>query len=80
MILAAEAHASIENTTTDTLVGLTANPTTRGTYTIITSCLLTIFACTWTTLHLNVPGLNDSVWERFFRKSKPLDGHQHAVP
>lgn len=32
----------------------------RTTYDIVWSCLVTIFSCTWVTLHPNVPGPNDS--------------------
>ncbi|KAI1161387.1 hypothetical protein F5B18DRAFT_663121 [Nemania serpens] len=34
------------------------------------SCLITIFACTWTVLHLNVPGLQDGPWTIAMRKAK----------
>ena len=33
----------------------TDSPATRGTLDIVFSCLFTIFACTWTVLHLKVP-------------------------
>lgn len=36
-------------------VGWTDNPTTRGTLDIMFSCFFTIFACTWSVLHPNVP-------------------------
>ncbi|KAF7312726.1 hypothetical protein MIND_00287500 [Mycena indigotica] len=30
-------------------------PTTRGTYAIISSCALTLFLCVWTAIHVNIP-------------------------
>lgn len=44
----------------NTTVKWTKNPSTRGTLDIVFSCLFTIFACTWTVLHLNVPDLAKS--------------------
>ncbi|KAG7041283.1 Major facilitator superfamily domain general substrate transporter protein [Colletotrichum scovillei] len=41
------------NTSTPDLVGWVAGPETRGTLTLVWSCVITIFACTWTVLHLN---------------------------
>lgn len=37
---------------------------------LLWSCGITIFACTWTVLHLNVPGLKDTAWQRVLRKTK----------
>lgn len=54
----------------DDVVGWVAGPTERGTLAIIWSCLGTIFACTWTVLHLNIPGYNDTKCEKFLRKVK----------
>ncbi|MCJ1272137.1 hypothetical protein MMC22_012044 [Lobaria immixta] len=38
-----------------------AEPNTRGTWTIITTCLITLGLCLWTVLHLNIPGHNGMV-------------------
>ncbi|KAK3334543.1 hypothetical protein B0H65DRAFT_437047 [Neurospora tetraspora] len=51
-------------------VGWVSNPKRRGTLTIIIECLTTIFACTWTVLHLNVPAITDSTKTRVLRKVK----------
>ena len=51
-------------------VGWKAGPTQRGTLMLIYGCLSTIFASTWTVLHLNVPAPNDSAWTRGLRKIK----------
>lgn len=52
------------------IVGWQGGPTERGTFALINSCLLTIFACTWTVLHLNLPGLRDGVMTKALRKAK----------
>ncbi|RWA03595.1 hypothetical protein EKO27_g11510 [Xylaria grammica] len=54
----------------DSIVGWQAGPTDRGTLTLVYSCLITIFACTWTVLHLNVPAINDGPWKLAMRKAK----------
>lgn len=46
------------------------SPGRRGTLTIIENSLFTIFACTWSIQHLNVPGLDDTFWEKLGRKFK----------
>ncbi|KAI1068921.1 hypothetical protein LB507_006154, partial [Fusarium sp. FIESC RH6] len=58
------------NTTNDDTVGWQTGPRDRGTVTLIWGCVTTIFACSWTILHLNVPALTDSAWTRFLRKAK----------
>ncbi|EGO58443.1 hypothetical protein NEUTE1DRAFT_122623 [Neurospora tetrasperma FGSC 2508] len=51
-------------------VGWVNNPSQRGTLMLLLECLTTIFACTWTVLHLNFPIPADSKWTRFLRKVK----------
>ncbi|KAK3495369.1 uncharacterized protein B0T23DRAFT_357090 [Neurospora hispaniola] len=51
-------------------VGWVSNPRRRGTLTLLIECLTTIFACTWTVLHLNVPAITDSTTTRVLRKAK----------
>lgn len=46
------ANLSIHN---ETMVGWVAGPHARGTMSLLLSCLTTIFLCTWTVLHLDVP-------------------------
>ena len=50
--------------------GWIGSPTSRGTFDILSSCLVAILASTWTILHLNVPAANDSKTKKFFRKLK----------
>lgn len=40
----------------------------RGTANIIYTCFFTIYACTWSALHLNIPRRGMSSFERFIRK------------
>lgn len=67
-----EAFAAAQNNTTEAVVGWDAGPNRRGTLRLITSCMATIFACTWTVLHLNVPGHRDDAVRRLLRKIKWL--------
>jgi hypothetical protein len=43
---------------------------TRPTISIIKTCIVTIFACTWTIQHLNVPASNDGELRRLLRVCK----------
>lgn len=56
----------------DQPVGWQAGADSRGTWAIVSSCLSTIFACTWSIQHLNVPGKPtlDGKWARIFRSCK----------
>lgn len=51
-------------------VGWVGTPNTRGTLTILLSCLFTILACTWSVLHLNLPDPRDSTTVKLLRKLK----------
>lgn len=72
ILSATEAYAAEQNNTAEAVVGWDAGPNRRGTLRLITSCVATIFACTWTVLHLNVPGHRDSAGQRLLRKIKWL--------
>ncbi|KAK3302711.1 uncharacterized protein B0T15DRAFT_497165 [Chaetomium strumarium] len=52
------------------LVGWQNGDTSRGTFSIITTCATTIFACTWTIQHLNVPAAHDGELRRHVRVCK----------
>lgn len=58
------------NNMPDNMVAWVSGPTERGTLTLIWSCVVTMFACTWTVLHLNLPGTNDSPRVIALRKAK----------
>jgi hypothetical protein len=49
-------------------VGWQSSPSRRGTVAILESCIFTILACTWSILHLNLPGPFDSASKRLWRK------------
>ncbi|KAI0973210.1 hypothetical protein F4678DRAFT_477684 [Xylaria arbuscula] len=55
---------------TATVTGWQDSPSRRGTWDIIGNCAATIFTCTWTIRHLNVPHPQDSGSKRFFRTLK----------
>ncbi|KAK4160306.1 hypothetical protein QBC43DRAFT_293033, partial [Cladorrhinum sp. PSN259] len=46
------------------------SPNTRGTADILFSCMLTLFACVYTALHLNIPERNATTFQLFTRKLK----------
>ena len=48
--------------------GWVSSPNGRGTFDIIWGSLLTIFLCTWTSLHLNIPSLHERYLHRWLRK------------
>ena len=53
---------------TSALQGWVDQPDNRGTFDIIWSSFFTIFLCTWTSLHLNIPAPNEGYWKPIFRK------------
>lgn len=54
-------------------VGWTPEPSTRGTASLVYSCISTTIICTWSALHLNVPVQQDaSNTSLFFRKLRYL--------
>lgn len=55
-----------EASTADHL-GWQGSPNRRGTWDIILSCGTTIFACTWSVQHLNVPAADDGTFKKFLR-------------
>jgi hypothetical protein len=57
--------ASSNGTDLAVLARWTSSPDGRGTLDIITSCLVTIILCCWTTICPNIPALSDSRWDRF---------------
>ena len=50
-------------------VGFEWGDNSRSTLTLLWSCLVTVFACTWTVIHLNMPASYDTFWSIVFRKS-----------
>ena len=40
----------------------------RSVWDILWSCLATLLACSWVSIHPNIPGPNESSWRIFFRR------------
>jgi hypothetical protein len=59
------------NTTANDTVRWQPEPTTRGTFGVPSSCLITMSLCIWTTVHLNVPEHNGE-FRQLLRKGKWL--------
>ena len=58
-----------QNATTHTTVGWVSDAdNNRSTKTLLYNCLFTIFLCTWSAMHLNVPGEKDTQLRTFLRK------------
>lgn len=70
LVLSIEVQASSADNTTHNIVSWESGPNTRGTMSLVSSCVVTIFACTATVLHLNVPGYKDSTSQRMWRRIK----------
>lgn len=51
-------------------VGWVPAASTRCTLGIVWSCLFTLFTCTWTALHLNIPRKDEGFWSKYLRKLK----------
>ena len=49
------------------LVHWEPSPNTRGTFDILSTCIITLLLCVWTAVHLNVPPPG-SVWQPRLRK------------
>lgn len=45
-----------------------AEPATRGTFTILSTCVITLSLCVWSSVHLNLPGNDQDGWPRFLRR------------
>ena len=68
-------HAAVASATSSTNAtssgheeGWVSSPNGRGTIDILWTSLFTIFLCTWTSLHLNVPAHKEKYWQQCSRK------------
>ncbi|CAI4214332.1 unnamed protein product [Parascedosporium putredinis] len=43
-------------------------PRERGTYSILSTCLITLGLCVWTAIHLNIPAHDEKWWHQTWRK------------
>jgi uncharacterized membrane protein len=67
----AGAEQTGQNATTHTTVGWVSDAdNNRSTISLLYNCLFTIFLCTWSAMHLNVPGEKDTQLRTFLRKCK----------
>jgi len=44
-----------------------AEPTTRGTFSILSTCFITLVLCVWSSVHPNLPGNGGKLWQRRLR-------------
>lgn len=54
----------------ETAPGWIASPNSRGTADILWTCLVTLTACVYTALRLNIPSKHRSQWRRTWTKAK----------
>jgi len=63
------AAETVHNATNVTTVGwVSDSDNKRSTISLLYSCLFTIFLCTWSAMHLNVPDKRDTSLRVFWRK------------
>lgn len=55
-------------TSTGPRTGWVSQPNGRGTFDILWGSLFTIFLCTWSSLHLNIPAIGETYMQAWFRK------------
>jgi hypothetical protein len=66
---------SPNDTSIHTLDSSTCSPcNTRTLWDILWSCGLTLFACTWTAVHPNIPGVDDGVVRIYYRRLHTMAG------
>lgn len=70
LLLVTFVRADSNDSRSDDSVGWQTGPDYRGTLSLVWTCLSTIFACTWTVLHLNLPSRFDTTRQKVFRKIK----------
>ena len=46
------------------------DPDSRGTWSILYSCVFTLVLCVWTAIHLNIPGHGETQCQQWLRKVK----------
>lgn len=51
-------------------VGWVSDPDGRGTFSLVTSCLLTLGLCVWSALHLNIPSKDEGRRKYWLRRVK----------
>lgn len=51
-----------------------AEPATRGTFTLLSTCIITLSLCLWSSVHLNLPGNDRGYWLKFRRRLTWITG------
>lgn len=51
-------------------MGWVSEPDGRGTFSLMTSCVLTLSLCVWSAMHLNIPHYRESRWQYWLRHVK----------
>lgn len=69
-MLAAARNCTVHPISGDEEVGWQSGSCYRGTWDIVSTCLSTIIACTWSIQHLNIPATDDGRWKKGGRKVK----------
>ncbi|KAG2008114.1 hypothetical protein CC2G_013577 [Coprinopsis cinerea AmutBmut pab1-1] len=52
--------------------GIPVQTNYRSVADVIVTCLVTIFSCTWVSVHPNVRGYNSTTWERFLQRAEAM--------
>ena len=60
------------SSTSDTLLPTCKRLSERALWDIIQSCLTTIFACTWVSIHPNIPGSDKQWWQPVLRRAEMM--------
>ncbi|KAL7933303.1 hypothetical protein V8C35DRAFT_327997 [Trichoderma chlorosporum] len=69
-VVAAARNCTVRAVSDNETVGWQSGGCYRSTWNIISTCLSTIVACTWSIQHLNLPARDDSGWKKTKRKIK----------
>ncbi|EHK19811.1 uncharacterized protein TRIVIDRAFT_203391 [Trichoderma virens Gv29-8] len=69
-MLAAARNCTVRPISDNETVGWQPGGCYRGTWNIISTCLSTIIACTWSIQHLNIPATDDTQFQKNKRKMK----------
>ncbi|KAI9669492.1 MAG: hypothetical protein M1829_005081 [Trizodia sp. TS-e1964] len=62
--------AKATNSSTTPTVGWVSDPSGRGTFSLISTCIITLGLCVWSAMHLNIPSRDEStaqIWIRNFK-------------
>jgi hypothetical protein len=70
------ASITLNSTATVTIPGfvphVVASDNNRSIFSIVWSCVATLFACAWVAVHPDIPGLDDEGFDHFFHRMKLL--------